>query len=878
MCCSVTGATNASLKWRSTRFCARVSSSSSARSRTWRTPGRRSGISTIRSSHTASIRCLTHCARAHRAVGRALDLDAVHHHAWHVRAVTCYFDRDRDGFEHAAERALALNPHNTNTTAFLAFLFSQLGETDRACDMTERAMALNPAYPGWYHFVFFDRHYMRGEFAEALAQARKINMAQNLWSPWAVAVAAGQLARAADAKAALDALFALAPAFEQEGVLREAITRWRWNQPANVDLAMDGFRKAKALAGSGIVAAVPEARPLPARSADSAAGLAADAFVVTVIPFTSPATGDAAELADGLTQGTAVGLSRFSYLRVVTRHVAPESLTTGYVLQGSVRMAGGVVRVVTQLTEAKSGQSLWAETYDRKAGAGSLFELQDELIEKIVATIADVNGALVRAMAAVVRQKPADALTPYEAVLRALAYISLMSPEEHATLRQALEGAVERAPNYADAWAALAFIYSEEHAQGFNVRPQVLERARRGHAARAGTGFSEPARLLHALPDVVLHARPVGAPSRGRSADRAQSAGDARAGVYRGRHGVLGRLGRRPGVLRERAMALNPNHAGIYHMPSVIDRYRRRDYPGALAILDRVNMPGYPNAMLVRAAVYAQLGRLDDALAVWRDVEARVPGYARPRAGRPDEMVPARDRRAHRGRYREDPPARRSPDPAGIFGRSRDRTVDRGPAVRRPQPRQGSGLVLRRHVRGDPERALAVAGPARRGARVGVLVQESRRRSAARSPSKLGVATVLQGSVRRAGDRVRVTVQLVDASNGFQLWSDRYDRELKDIFDVQDEIARTIAERLKVSLSLGAGDRLVATGDDQSRGLRAAAQGPHVPDPPRARDSRCACPASSGPSRSIRSSPKRTRCSAIRIDCSGCMAWRRRPR
>ena len=74
-------------------------------------------------------------------------------------------------------------------------------------------------------------------------------------------------------------------------------------------------------------------------------------------------------------------------------------------------------------------------------------------------------------------------------------------------------------------------------------------------------------------------------------------------------------------------MALNPNHAGIYHMPSVIDRYRRRDYPGALAILDRVNMPGYPNAMLVRAALYAQLGRLDDALAVWREVEARVPGY-----------------------------------------------------------------------------------------------------------------------------------------------------------------------------------------------------------------------------------------------------------
>jgi TolB-like protein len=50
---------------------------------------------------------------------------------------------------------------------------------------------------------------------------------------------------------------------------------------------------------------------------------------------------------------------------------------------------------------------------------------------------------------------------------------------------------------------------------------------------------------------------------------------------------------------------------------------------------------------------------------------------------------------------------------------------------------------------------------------------------------RLPVATVLDGSVRRSGNRIRVTVQLVDAANGFQLWSERYDREMADIFDVQ---------------------------------------------------------------------------------------------
>ncbi len=74
---------------------------------------------------------------------------------------------------------------------------------------------------------------------------------------------------------------------------------------------------------------------------------------------------------------------------------------------------------------------------------------------------------------------------------------------------------------------------------------------------------------------------------------------------------------------------------------------------------------------------------------------------------------------------------------------------------------------------------------------------------------KLNVTTVLEGSVRRAGDRVRITVQLSDVANGFQRWSERYDRELKDIFDVQDEIAKAIAERLRVTLAGGKDDRLV---------------------------------------------------------------------
>ena len=71
---------------------------------------------------------------------------------------------------------------------------------------------------------------------------------------------------------------------------------------------------------------------------------------------------------------------------------------------------------------------------------------------------------------------------------------------------------------------------------------------------------------------------------------------------------------------------------------------------------------------------------------------------------------------------------------------------------------------------------------------------------------KLNVQTVLEGSVRKAGKRIRITAQLVNVADGYQIWSERYNRELEDVFEIQDEIARTIADRMKVTLK-GDGDR-----------------------------------------------------------------------
>jgi TolB-like protein len=85
----------------------------------------------------------------------------------------------------------------------------------------------------------------------------------------------------------------------------------------------------------------------------------------------------------------------------------------------------------------------------------------------------------------------------------------------------------------------------------------------------------------------------------------------------------------------------------------------------------------------------------------------------------------------------------------------------------------------------------------------------------------LGVANILEGSVRKQGDRVRITAQLVRTDNDFHLWSETYDGDLSDVFELQERIARAITDQLKVVLAAGQKDRLVpvATSNAEAHAL-----------------------------------------------------------
>jgi TolB-like protein len=103
--------------------------------------------------------------------------------------------------------------------------------------------------------------------------------------------------------------------------------------------------------------------------------------------------------------------------------------------------------------------------------------------------------------------------------------------------------------------------------------------------------------------------------------------------------------------------------------------------------------------------------------------------------------------------------------------------------------------------------ALSRLGGLRVAARTSAFAFKGAREDLRTVGEKLGVATVLEGSVRRAGNRVRITVQLVDVADGYHIWSERFDRELTDIFAIQDEIAAAVAQHLQVALAAGAAGR-----------------------------------------------------------------------
>ena len=766
--------------------------------------------------------------RALETARRAVDASPSNHLVHLALAQALFFRKEFAAFRSAADRAIALNPIDGSTVEYMAHLIAFAGDWEQGCRLAEQARQLNPNHPGWYWAVGCLDAYRKGEYRDALNDGLKAQVGgASSFSRALLAAVYGQLGERHAAAQTVREVLAMDPDFTS--VVREEFGKWYL--PDLVEHLIDGLRKAGLdVPDAGVPAATPTTAAAPASG--SGASRADEGFWVAVLPFKyTGANTDLTALAEGLSEEIVTGMARFSYLRVIARssavrfagettdvRVVGKELGARYVMEGSLRQSGSKLRVAVQLVDASSGAHVWAETYDRSFSQDAVFELQDDLVPRIVSTVADMNGVLPYAMSEALRGRLPDDLSPYEAVLRSFSYFRRLTSQEHAETRAILERVTQKSPGHAGCLAMLSILYGDEYNSGFNARPDPLGRAL--EAARQAVAAAPSSHMAHyALASSLFFLREI--QSFRNEAERALALNpmDGASFAYLGMLLAYAGEWERGCALAERATQLNPSHPGWYWFTAFFNAYQKGDYPAALDTARKLNMPGYFIATAALVASYGQLGERDAARNALRELLRQ----------RPDIATVAYD---EFGKWYEPELVERFIDGLRKAG------LDVPAATATPSSPARAGSAASSQVlsaMSTPTAAVAIAvlpfsdmSPAHdqqylcEGMAEEIMnalvripgIRVASRTSAFRAghdggglkavADALSVGHVLEGSVRTAGTRLRVTAQLTEVASGYHLWSERFDRDATDVFAVQDEIAAGVVEAVKARLGQGA--------------------------------------------------------------------------
>ena len=219
-----------------------------------------------------------------------------------------------------------------------------------------------------------------------------------------------------------------------------------------------------------------------------------DKASIAVLPFQNM-SGDPEQeyFADGMAEEILTSLSYCNSLFVIARNSSfaykgktidvrqvGRELGVRYVLEGSVRRSGDLLRITAQLADTTSGAQIWAERFD--GGMSDVFKLQDRIAESVVAAIEpNIQLAEIERM----KRKPVANLDAYDLLLRAQQFEYEFTKESFEAALRCLEQALKIDPNYAQAMALAAYCYAERSQQGW-LKDRALESAEGIHlAARA---------------------------------------------------------------------------------------------------------------------------------------------------------------------------------------------------------------------------------------------------------------------------------------------------------------------------------------------------------------------------------------------------------
>ena len=532
---------------------------------------------------------------------------------------------------------------------------------------------------------------------------------------------------------------------------------------------------------------------------------------IAVLPFDN-LSGDPKQdyLGDGMSENIITALSKIPNMFVIARNSTftykdkavkvrqvAEELGVRYVLEGSVQRSGDRLRITAQLIDALGGHHLWAERYDREFK--DIFALQDDVTRNVVTAL---QVELTEGEEARLWSRQADNPQAIEYYLRGREHLWRMNKAENAKAQRLLAEAVALAPNLGIAWVALATTHFFEARFGWSE-----DRAR--SAARA-TQFAQKALEIDGSQvDAYVQLSNLAMLQRNHGQAEAYCekalALNPTANVTSNCARILTYLGRPREALPliKRAMRLSPYYPATYLFALGNAHRMLGNYDEAIAALkawrDRTPNSPFPYDML--AMTYAQAGRDDEARAAVAALLKVKPDFTLKWFAKlllfknPAESKHFLDVLRKLG-VPENPPLKLPDRPSIAVLPFTNMSGDK------QQEYFSDGIT--EDIITDLSKVSGMFVIARnssfkyKGKSVDV-------RTVARD---LGVRHILEGSVRKAGTRVRITAQLIDGNTGNHVWAERFDRELNDIFAVQDEVSRKVVSALAVTLTADEKQRL----------------------------------------------------------------------
>ena len=310
---------------------------------------------------------------------------------------------------------------------------------------------------------------------------------------------------------------------------------------------------------------------------------------------------------------------------------AGKKLGVSFLLQGSVRKAGETLRISAQLLDAANGVQLWSQNYDRQLSAESLFAVQDDIREQIVATLSDLHGVIYSAQSEKNIHRPTSSLNAYECLSVALAYDKYLSEENHLRARESLERAIEIDPEFDEAWSHLSWIYTDEWVWEFNPLPDSMTRAL--DAARHAIQLAPKNYHSHWLLSRVYYfmqdrERFFASSKRALELNSSDGTTLGLIGMYTAFSGEW----ERGMEMINKAKLLNPNYPEYYHFALGSAEFAKADYPAALQELQKASIVEWHLLQIFLTATNAMLGREQEAVQHLERAQHLLPGLTPDRA------------------------------------------------------------------------------------------------------------------------------------------------------------------------------------------------------------------------------------------------------